>query len=81
MCVWRSRPTTSASKLKYYADGNFRERRLPAPQLRSCSFAGALPPRRDDWLGQTRGVHEHLEKAWSEMVSNTTAGRSPETER
>jgi type IV secretion system protein VirD4 len=74
-------PPIRASKLKYYADRNFRERRLPAPQLRSCSFAGALPPRPDDWLGQTCGVHEHLEKAWSEMVSNTTAGRSPETEQ
>jgi type IV secretion system protein VirD4 len=71
-------PPIRASKLKYYADRNFRERRLPAPGL---GFAGALPPRPDDWLGQTRRVHEHLEKAWSEMVSNTTAGRSPETEQ
>jgi type IV secretion system protein VirD4 len=71
-------PPIRASKLKYYADRNFRERRLPAPRL---GFAGALPPRLDDWLGQTRGVHEHLEKVWSELVSNTTAGRSPETDR
>jgi type IV secretion system protein VirD4 len=71
-------PPIRASKLKYYADRNFRERRLPAPRL---GFAGALPPRPDDWLGQTRGVHERLEKVWSELVSNTTAGRSPETEQ
>jgi type IV secretion system protein VirD4 len=73
-------PPIRASKLQYYADANFRERRLPAPRLSSNGFVGLLPAHPNDWFEQTRGVHQDLEKAWSQMVSNTTAGRSPETE-
>jgi len=69
-------PPIRASKLRYYADSNFLERRLPAPRLCAGGFATALPPRADDWLGRKRSVHERLEKAWSEMVSAT--GRAPE---
>jgi type IV secretion system protein VirD4 len=69
-------PPIRARKLRYYADGNFLQRRLPAPRVGTAGFAAALPPRANDWLGQKRSVHERLEKAWSEMVSAT--GRAPE---
>ena len=56
-------PPIRASKLRYYADGNFLERRLPAPRVGAGGFATALPPRANDWLGQKQSVHERLEKA------------------
>ncbi len=74
-------PPIRAGKLKYYADRNFTERRLPAPSLATNSFADTPPPRRDDWSGQMRGTHERLERAWSELVStesNRTPGIAPE---
>ena len=71
-------PPIRAHKFKYYADRNFLERQLPPPRLVAGAFADVPPPRRADWLQQTRGTHERLEKVWSEMVSN--AGRAPDTE-
>jgi type IV secretion system protein VirD4 len=68
-------PPIRARKLKYYADRNFTDRRLPAPSLATNGFADARPPRHDDWSGLTRGTHGCLERAWSELVS-TESGRT-----
>ncbi len=70
-------PPIRAGKLKYYTDRNFLDRQLPSPRLAAGGFADVPPPRSDNWLGQTRGTHERLEKAWSEMVSSN--GRAPDT--
>ena len=67
-------PPIRASKLKYYADRNFLDRRLPAPRLAAGAFADVPPPRADDWSGHARGTHERLDKAWSELV--TAAART-----
>jgi type IV secretion system protein VirD4 len=71
-------PPIRAGKLKYYADRNFLDRQLPPPRLAAGAFADVPPPRSDDWLGQTRGIHERLEKVWSEMVSGS--GRAPDAD-
>jgi type IV secretion system protein VirD4 len=68
-------PPIRAGKLKYYRDRNFLDRRLPAPRLAAGAFADVPPPRSDNWLGGARGIHERLEKVWSEMVSSN--GRAP----
>ena len=70
-------PPIRAGKLAYYRDRNFLDRRLPAPRLAAGAFADVPPPRSDNWLGHARGIHERLEKVWSEMV--TSNGRAPET--
>jgi type IV secretion system protein VirD4 len=69
-------PPIRAGKLKYYTDRNFLDRQLPSPRLAAGRFADVPPPRSDNWLGQTRGIHESLEKVWSEMVSSN--GRAPD---
>jgi type IV secretion system protein VirD4 len=40
-----------AKKLRYFNDGNFRRRLLPAPQLQPGRYADAPAPRADDWSG------------------------------
>src|SRR5262249_47190127 len=56
-------PPIRARKLKYYADCNFRERRLPAPSLGNARYRDSPPARADDWLGQIRGPDARLDKA------------------
>jgi type IV secretion system protein VirD4 len=46
-----------AKKLRYYEDGNFTARVLPAPALREGSYRDGPAPRPDDWGGQIRGPH------------------------
>ncbi|HJU33283.1 MAG TPA: type IV secretory system conjugative DNA transfer family protein, partial [Hyphomicrobiaceae bacterium] len=71
-------PPIRAHKLKHYADRNFLARQLPPPRLVGGQLADVPPPRGADWLQQTRGVHERLEKVWSEMVSS--AERAPDAQ-
>jgi type IV secretion system protein VirD4 len=56
-------PPIRARKLKYYADRNFWERRLPAPKLGSTRYLDVPPARADDWSGQIRGPDARLDKA------------------
>jgi len=50
-----------ARKLKYYADGNFLARRLPAPALGSEPYPDLPPPRGHDWQDAARGPDPRLE--------------------
>jgi type IV secretion system protein VirD4 len=61
-------PPIRARKLKYFADRNFLDRRLPAPALAAGGFRDTPPARPTDWSGCTRGVHAKLDKAWSEVL-------------
>ena len=61
-------PPIRARKLKYFADRNFLDRRLPAPALAEGGFRDTPPTRPTDWSGCTRGVHAKLDKAWSEVL-------------
>jgi type IV secretion system protein VirD4 len=70
-------PPIRARKLKYYADRNFTTRCLPAPRLAGNGFADTPPRRPHDWGTQTRGTHEGLEHAWSELITADT-GRTPD---
>jgi len=56
-------PPIRARKLRYYADRNFQERRLPAPNLDNARHLDVPPPRADDWSGQIRGPDARLDKA------------------
>ena len=66
-------PPIRAQKLKYYTDQNFVARRLAPPNLGSGRTADAPGARADDWSGQTRGTDARLDKAWSELVTSSTA--------
>jgi len=61
-------PPIRAKKLRYYEDGNFSERILPAPVLSENGFEDKPASRPDDWSGQVRGTHEHLEAAIDESM-------------
>ena len=62
------RPPIRAQKLRYYADGNFLERRRAAPDV-AMGHTHDAPARADDWSGMTRTVHPKLDKAWAEIVA------------
>ena len=62
-----------ARKLQYYADRNFLARCLPAPTLTEGRHRDVPKARADDWSGQTRAPHKHLEKAWFELVASPSA--------
>ena len=49
-----------AKKLRYYRDGNFTARVLPAPRLAEDGYADKPAPRQDDWSGRTRSTDERL---------------------
>jgi len=64
-------PPIRARKLRYFEDGNFAPRCLPATR-------SALPidaPRRssDTWSGQARGTDDRLEKQWGDYVTATSS--------
>jgi type IV secretion system protein VirD4 len=56
-------PPIRARKLRYYADRNFLERILPAPNLGSEQYIDVPRAREDAWFGQTRGTDTRLDKA------------------
>jgi type IV secretion system protein VirD4 len=66
-------PPVRAKKLQYYADHNFLARCLPAPALAERHYRDVPKARGDDWSGQTRTPHKHLEKAWFELVAPASA--------
>ncbi|MGB8842920.1 MAG: conjugal transfer protein TraG [Aliidongia sp.] len=49
-----------AKKLRYYDDGNFTARILPAPVLSDRGFADRPPGRAHDWSGRVRGIDARL---------------------
>lgn len=49
-----------AKKLRYYEDGNFKERLLPAPQFEEKEYADKPESRSDDWTGRVRDVDDRL---------------------
>jgi type IV secretion system protein VirD4 len=53
-------PPIRAQKLKYYTDGNFLTRRLPAPSLGSARYADTPPARAHDWSGPARAPDPRL---------------------
>jgi type IV secretion system protein VirD4 len=65
-------PPIRARKLQYYADRNFLARCVPAPTLVEGRYQDVPKARGDDWSGQTRTPHTHLEKAWFELVASTS---------
>jgi type IV secretion system protein VirD4 len=67
-------PPIRAKKLRYYEDGAFTARVLPAPDL-SFTHYRDLPPRRpDDWAGQVRGADARLSPAVDPDNDGDTGG-------
>jgi type IV secretion system protein VirD4 len=71
-----------AKKLRYYRDGNFVARILPAPVLSERGFADRPPGRAHDWSGRVRGTDARLveEPAPAPAVApeeETEGGRHP----
>ncbi|WP_417319655.1 conjugal transfer protein TraG [Erythrobacter aureus] len=63
-------PPIRATKLRYFEDRNFINRRIDAPSLCAGVYYPDRPhPRPDDWSGVTAGTDPHLARAWAEMVS------------
>jgi type IV secretion system protein VirD4 len=56
-------PPVRAKKLRYFEDGNFTSRVLPAPTLVENGYRDRPTPCPDDWTGQVRGTHEALRAA------------------
>jgi len=65
-----------AKKLRYYADRNFVERRLPpvAATRIDGEYADAPAPRADDWTGRIAGTDKRLDQPWFERVLGVKAG-------
>ena len=53
-------PPVLAKKLRYFDDGNFSSRVLPAPVLSSGGYADCPEPRGHEWLGLVATVHPEL---------------------
>ena len=53
-------PPIRAKKLRYYEDGNFAGRVLPAPVLVDDGYSDRPAPRADDWSRQVRGLDFRL---------------------
>jgi len=67
-------PPIRATKIKYYADKNFKNRVSPAPILNGPNhpYGDCPPPRRDDWGRMNATVHDHLLKVFeAELVEKT----------
>ncbi|UAK25452.1 conjugal transfer protein TraG [Sphingomonas nostoxanthinifaciens] len=63
-----------ASKLRYYDDGNFAARILPAPGLVDAGYPDLPHARSDDWQGHIRGVDTRLVDPDGEAGEETTGG-------
>ena len=55
-------PPIRATKIRYYADKNFKSRVSPAPILNGPDhpYGDCPPPRRDDWGRMNANVHDNL---------------------
>jgi type IV secretion system protein VirD4 len=63
-----------ARKLRYYADANFAERRLPAPTLGGGSYPDRPDPRPTDWAGQIGMPDARLTELAEEPASQDESG-------
>jgi type IV secretion system protein VirD4 len=65
-----------SKKLRYYADRNFLERRLPpiAATRIDGDYIDAPAPRADDWTGRIAGTDKRLDQPWFERVLGVKAG-------
>ena len=64
-------PPIRATKIKYYADKNFKSRVYPSPVLNGPDhpYGDCPPPRQDDWGRMNAEVHDHLLKVFrAELV-------------
>ena len=64
-------PPIRAHKLRYYQDSNFAGRVLPAPALGKDGYLDRPATRTDDWTGQVRKPHAELNRAWSDLVTDS----------
>ena len=64
-----------AQKLKYFADDNFAQRRLPPPPIEDegASYPDAPLPRGDDWSGVAAAEDQRLDQSWFDLVSEGSA--------
>jgi len=53
-------PPVRAKKLRYFEDGNFSSRVLPAPALSGGGYVDCPKPRGNDWVGRVRTLHPEL---------------------
>jgi type IV secretion system protein VirD4 len=53
-------PPIRGKKLRYFEDGNFSSRVLPAPMLSTDSYADCPTPRGHDWIGRVATMHPEL---------------------
>ncbi len=63
-----------ARKLRYYADSNFAERRLPAPTLGCGTYADRPDPRPNDWAGRVGLPDIRLAELVGEPASQDESG-------
>ena len=62
-------PPIRARKLRFFEDGNFKVRQLPAPRLTEGPFADLPPTRADTWAGYIRIVDQQLDHAEAQTLS------------
>jgi type IV secretion system protein VirD4 len=53
-------PPVRAKKLRYFDDGNFSSRVLPAPALAAGGYVDCPKPRGHDWIDRVRTLHPEL---------------------
>ena len=63
-------PPIRAKKLRYYEDGNFKSRVLPAPELEEGVYHDRPAARPDDWSGTVRGFHLKLVEQVEEQTGD-----------
>jgi type IV secretion system protein VirD4 len=74
-----SLPPIRAKKLKYYEDGNFTRRVMPAPDLGAGGqYPDCPPPRPNDWGSQVRALHVDLSADETTAEQAEEGGRSQE---
>ena len=76
-------PPIRATKIKYYADKNFKNRVSPAPVLNGPNhpYGDCPPPRRDDWGRMNAEVHDHLLKVFKAELTDKDASSDGGKER
>jgi len=60
-------PPVRAKKLRFFEDGNFTARVLPAPALAMGGYADSPKPRGHDWAGRVRTLHPELKLPSQEL--------------
>ncbi len=67
-------PPVRAQKLRYFEDGNFQSRILPAPELDENGYSDLPPARKDDWHGHVRSKDTRLESVADADGEDTAGG-------